>query len=69
MGQWEELGVLACRQVLAVGSSAMDLPPSTLKMYFSMVVCVWLSDVCKNMSKHYAVLSLDSIVLCIFQIW
>jgi len=69
VGQREELGVLACRQVLAAGSAAKDLPPSTLKMNFSMVVWVWLSDVCKNMSKHYAVLSLDSIVVSILQIW
>ena len=66
MGQWEELGVLACRQVLAAGSAAMDLPPSTLKINFCMVVCVWLSDVCKNMSEHYAMLSL-SIMVCIFK--
>ena len=69
MGRREEVGLLACRQVLAAGSAAMDLPPSTLKINFCMVVCVWLSDVCKNMSKHYAVLSLDSIVVCILQIW
>jgi hypothetical protein len=34
-----------------------------------MVVCVWLSDVCKNMNEHWTVLSLDIIEVYIFQIW
>jgi len=66
VGRREEVGLLACRQVLAAGSAAMDLPPSTLKINFCMVVSVWLSDVCKNMSEHYAMLSL-SIIVCIFK--